>query len=397
MRPGREPLLTRPFLLCAAANLFQGLAFNLYLHLPGFLHELGADEVAIGAITSVTAIASIAARPSVGRAMDARGRRRVVLTGGLVNVLACALYPSVDAIGPWVVAVRILHGLAEALLFTSLFTLAADWVPASRRTEGLALFGVSAMAPISLGGLLGDALLARLDYDALFGASVGFALVSLALSWPLRDRPRARAADEPPSRGFRATLREPDLAPLWLVGTVFSIVLSAVFVFIKTFVMETGIGSVGLFFSAYSLAALGLRLGFGWLPDRVGPKRVLFPALGALALGLFSIARADDARELAAAGVLAGLGHGMTFPILFGLVVSRARESDRGAALSIFTALFDMGVLVGGPAFGAAIRVAGYSAMFALAGGLLVLGALGFAWLDRRSPGASAVPPPPLR
>ena len=93
-----------------------------------------------------------------------------------------------------------------------------------------------------------------------------------------------------------------ELGPLWLLGTVFSIVLTAFFVFIKRFVDETGIGSVGLFFSAYTGAALALRIFLGWLPDRVGPKRVLGPALVALTLGFAVMTGAADGAQPAARG-----------------------------------------------------------------------------------------------
>ena len=194
----REPLLTRPFVLCSVANFAQGLAFNLFLHFPGFLKELGAGEVQIGLIAGLTAVASIAARPPLGRSMDLRGRRGVILLGNALNVAVCALYLTVTAIGPWIYVVRILHGLAEAMLFTSLFTYAADCVPASRRTEGLALFGVSGMLPISFSGLLGDAVLARSGYSELFLAALGFAALALLFSLPLRDRPLGGESEEPP-------------------------------------------------------------------------------------------------------------------------------------------------------------------------------------------------------
>ncbi len=378
----REPLLTRPFVLCSVANFAQGLAFNLFLHFPGFLKELGAGEVQIGLIAALTAVASIAARPALGRSMDLRGRRGVILLGNALNVLVCGLYLTVTAIGPWIYVVRILHGLAEAMLFTSLFTYAADCVPASRRTEGLALFGVSGMLPISFSGLLGDAVLARSGYSELFLAALGFAALALLFSLPLRDRPLGGESEEPP-RGVAAAAAQANLLPLWWIGTVFALALAAVFIFVKTFVMETGVGSVGFFFTAYAAAAIALRIFLGWLPDRVGPKRVLFPALASLAAGFFTLAFAQDAGDVAAAGVLCGLGHGFVFPILFGLVVGRAREVERGAAMSIFTALFDVGVLVGGPVLGLVIRLAGYPAMFVTAALIVCAGAVVFAFWDR--------------
>ena len=147
-----ERLWTRAFILCFVANLLQGVAFNLFLHYPGFLHEIGARDAQIGFITSLTAIAAIGMRPPIGRAMDRRGRRIVILWGGAINCIAILGYVAVDSIGPLLYAVRILHGIAEAMLFSAFFTYAADHVPAANRTQGLALFGVSGMLPISLGG-----------------------------------------------------------------------------------------------------------------------------------------------------------------------------------------------------------------------------------------------------
>ncbi|HYB13018.1 MAG TPA: MFS transporter [Myxococcota bacterium] len=379
-----DRLLTRSLALCATANFLQALCFNLYLHLPGFLRGLGADEVMIGLLSGLTAVAAIAARPPVGRVMDSRGRRGVILAGGVLNTAVCSLYLGVGAIGPWLVGVRILHGLAEAMLFSALFTLAADLVPASRRTEGLALFGVSGILPISLGGLLGDWILARASYAALFATSSAFAALSLLFSLPLRDRPRPPHHETAPSRGFGAAAAQHDLLPLWFIGSVFATALSAVFTFVTTFVLTTGIGSVGLFFSFYSGAAVFLRLFLGWLPERVGPKAVLFPALALLCAGLLALAAATRTRDVALAGVLCGLGHGFTFPILSGLVVKRARDAERGAALSLFTALFDLGVLIGGPAFGAVIRAGGYPTAYAAAAGVVFLGAASFAAWDAR-------------
>ena len=380
----RERLFTAPFVLCFFANLLQGIAFSLFIHFPGFLKQLGATETVIGAMTGVTALVAIAVRPRVGTLMDTRGRRSVILFGNVLNVLVLALYSTVSAIGPWIVLVRVLHGLAEALLFTSLFTYAADRVPEHRLTEGLALFGVSGMLPISLGGVLGDAILARAGYDLLFSVAWGFAVAALLLSLPLRDRVRGASEEQQDApRGFRACLLQRDLIPLWWITTIFSVGLAAMFTFVKTFVMDTQIGSVGGFFSAYTAIALVLRVFLGWLPDRFGPKRTLFPALATFALGFLLLASAESARDVLIAGVLCGAGHGFTFPILFGLVVKRSRTADRGSAMAIYTGLFDVGLLIGGPTLGALIDVGGHAAMFLSAGVAMAFGLVSFAVWDR--------------
>ena len=381
-RRSDERLLTGPFLLSSAANFLQSLAFNLYLHLPGYLKDLGADEVRIGLVFSLTAATAIGSRPWVGRIMDAEGRRVVILTGGVLNVIVCGLYLTVHDLGPWLYVVRIAHGIGEAMLFAALFTHAADLVPPARRTEGIALYGVSGLLPISLGGLLGDVILTHGGYSRLFQTSMVFAAASLALSLPLRDARPPRG--DVPARSFVASVMDRRLLPLWFIGFIFAAAITATFTFLKTFVMTTGVGSVGLFFSAYSGAGVLLRLLFGWVPERVGPKRALFPALGMLAAGFVLLAFATNSAMIFVAGTLSGLGHGFTFPILSGLVVTRARDAERGAAMSLFTALFDGGVLIGGPVFGLVIRSAGYPAAFLTAAAVTLGGALVFAVWDRR-------------
>jgi predicted MFS family arabinose efflux permease len=377
----REPLVTATLGLAFAANFLQGTAFNLFLNLPGFLSDLGASKTQIGAIWGLTAAAAIVSRPPVGRIMDLRGRRIVLLLGGALNLIVCILYLSVEAIGPWVATIRVLHGVAEAMLFSGLFTFAADRIPVSRRTEGIAIFGISGLLPISVGAALGEGIERSLGYDTLFLAAAALAALSLLLSLPLRDAPADPDAEPP--RGFVAALQQPDLRPLWLATGVFATALAAPFTFMKPFVAEAGVGSMAIFFNAYSISGVLLRLLASGLPDRIGPKRALLPAMTMLMLGFWMLVGASSDRHVLAAGVACGLGHGLTFPILMGLVVSRARDADRGAAMATFTALFDVGMLVGGPLFGGLIDARGYAAAFAAGGVLLGAGALGFGWLDR--------------
>jgi len=236
-----------------------------------------------------------------------------------------------------------------------------------------------------LGASLGDEILARADYQALFLASLGFAVAALLLSLPLRDVHRRPGVEAEPSRGFRAALTQRDLLPLWWIGGIFAIALASVFTFLKRYVDETGYGTVGAFFNAYTAVALALRVFFGWLPDRVGPLRVLLPALACLATAFVLLALADGPLEVVVAGLLFGAGHGFTFPILFGIVVTRARDADRGSAMGILTGLFDLGVVLGGPLFGSIITVFGFSAAFATAGAIVVAGTFVFVGWDARS------------
>jgi MFS family permease len=377
----REPLITPAFLLLATAHFAHALSFYLYLHLPAFLSGLGGTELFVGVLYGAMSGTAILARPFLGRVMDRRGRRPIMLAGGALGALACTGYLLVSSLGPLVWIVRIAHGLAEAMLFASLFALATDIVPASRRIEGIGLFGVSGMLPMAVGGWLGDRVLAFGGYDALFGASIGLSVLGLALSLPVAEPPRAEG--EPP-RGLAAALVDRALVPLWLGGLCFASALSAHFTFLKTYLLPTPALSVSGFFSTYALTAVALRIFAGRLPERLGPRRVLAASLVLLAGGLALLALPPGETSLLAAGLLAGAGHGYAFPVLLGLVVSRARPTERGAALALYTALFDSGTLLGGPLFGAIAERVSYAAMFLTASAMVLVGLAIFAVMDRR-------------
>ena len=382
----RDPIVTKDFALVFAANALQGLSFFLFIHLPRFLTDIGADEVEIGLIIGVTAIAAIASRPTIGRVMDTRGRRPVIIAGGVVNVIAILLYLTVSSLGPWLYTVRILHGVAEGMMFTALFTYGADIVPASRRTEGLALFGVSGFIPMALGGVVGDLILEWRGFDELFYTAATFGVLAWVLGIALPERaPHIDHAMK--GAGFFSAVRQRDLLPIWWITAIFSLALTPYFIFLRTFVDEMGFGSVGAFFLAYSATAIVLRLFFAWVPERVGEKRVMFPAFVSLGLGFLTLAMAESSTAVVVAGLLTGAGHGYTFPILFGFTVKRAPVADRGSALAFFTALFDVGILVGGPVLGLIINLYGYPAMYRATAVILAAGVISYALWDRKHDG----------
>ena len=361
----RPSLLSLPFALGFVANFLHSLAFYSYLHLPGLLRGWDATELTIGFVMGTASAAGIVCRPWVGQAVDRRGRKIVVVVGGLLHLGVTLAYLTFDTIGPWLLTIRLAHGVAIAMLFTVLFTIAADVAPESRRTEGIAIFGLSGILPMSVAGLVGDAILARGSYQDLFTVVVCTTAAATAVGMLLPESRRPTSGRV--QRSFAAVVMLRTLRPLWLVGVGFALAIAAYFTFVKTFVLDEQVGSVGGFFTAYTAAAVVLRLLFGWVPDRIGARRALVPSMLAVAGGLVLLANAGSDTDVLVAGVLTGTGHAWVFPIASALVVQRAAAEDRGAALAMFTALFDIGLLVGGPMYGAILQSTDYATMFTVA------------------------------
>lgn len=377
----REPVVSAQFSLAFVSFLMFGITAALFFHLPAFLQDLGAKEVTIGAILGAGSVGSLATRGLIGRALDNVGRKPLIVAGHVVNVGAILLHLTITAIDPWVYVVTLLLMLAQALLFTSIITFSSDVVPAGRRAEGLALFGVSGQAPLAIGGVMGDIILSRGGFTELFLIAAGIGFVGLIAALPLIDQMPTR---ERASQGsVRLAIKARRLRPLWLISLVFAITLTSFVTFLKTYVADVGYGTVGAFFAAYSTTAIILRVAGNRVLGVVSNERILRSSVVAMALGTALLAQAKGPAWIVAAGVAAGAGHGYLFPVLNAAVVDRAPDRDRGSALSVFVAFFPLGVIVGGPLLGWLIEAFGYPTMYWLVSVMLVSAATVFGPLDR--------------
>lgn len=146
----RPPLVTKSFLLLVLGHFLQGLGWSSMLLLPLYLDHLHASRAEVGAIMAMASVGGLTARPLVAWALDRVGRRPTLLAGTALMSLGMVLLALATDVGPLVYGVRLLFGLGQGAVFTGYFTVAADLVPEARRTEGLALFGLSGLVPLAI-------------------------------------------------------------------------------------------------------------------------------------------------------------------------------------------------------------------------------------------------------
>jgi predicted MFS family arabinose efflux permease len=250
------------------------------------------------------------------------------------------------------------------------------------------------MVATAIGPQIGDTLVASHGYT---GAFLGIAstevalLVALFTMRAIENRP-----DVATPGGSLALLRYRPLVPVWLLMGGFGLGFGSVINFMRTFVDDAGIGQVGPYFMSYSVAAIVTRVGLSSLPERVGERKVLIPAIGMYATGFALLSITATSTMLWAAAAVAGIGHAFMFPIMSSLVVERAPGDRRANAMSLFTAMFDFGPLVGAPVIGLAVERTGYGpSWLGLGIAIAIVGAI-FVFLERRAAGASSPRPQPI-
>jgi MFS family permease len=364
-----------------AAALLQEVSFVLMVHFPGYLEGLGITESLIGVLYASAAVVALAFRPALGRILDLTHRRTVLLVTGLINASVVLALAATVAWGPLLWGLFLVQRVMQIALFTTMLTYGADSLPIEHRTQGLALFGLSGLFPIALGGVAGDLVIESFGFGALFVLASAASVSAWLLVWRL---PLLPILGRQPRRGFWAALAQRNLLPLWWITLFFSIGLETLFTFTRTYVADRGVGSTGLFFGVYGLAAAAMRIVGGRYYDRIPQRPLVVGALVAYGLGLALLAVAGSEPVLVGAAVAGGAAHGVVFPILASQVVNRARTAERGSAMSIFTSIFDIALLMAAPVVGLLIDGFSYRLAFGAVSLALGGGAVVYALWDRR-------------
>lgn len=364
-----------------AAALLQELSFFLLIHLPGYLSGLGATEGLIGVLYAAGAVVSLVFRPWLGRILDLAHRRTVILVAAVVNVGVILALATTTVWGAYLWALFLIQRTTQIALFTSMLTYGADSIPLERRTQGLAILGLSGLVPIAIGGYAGDVLIANLGFDGLFLAAAGVSFASWLMVWTL---PVLPVRGRQPRRSFWAALAQRSLLPLWFVTLLFSVGLESLFTFTRTFVDDRGVGTAGLFFATYGIVAAITRIAGGQLYHRIPHRPLLTGSIAAYGLGLGFLALAQAIPLFVLAAVVTGTAHGAAFPLLSSDVVNRARINERGSAMATFTSIFDIALLAGAPVVGFLIDGFDYLVAFGVAGVAVISGSLVYWLWDRR-------------
>lgn len=370
-----------------AAALLQEMPFSLMIHLPGYLTDLGATESLIGVLYAASAALSLALRPLMGRVLDLARRRTVILVGGILNIGIVLLLTTTSVWGPYLWVLFLAWRAVQITLFTAMLTYAADSVPLERRTEGLAIFGLSGLIPIAIGGYVGDVVIDGLGFDGLFVVAASIAVASWAIVWTL---PLLPIRGRQPRRSFWAALAQKNMLPLWFISLLFAIGIESLFTFTRTYVDDRQIGTAGVFFAVYGASAAITRILGGPLYDRLPHRPLLVSSIGVFGGGLGVMALAGSEPWLYLAAVVMGTAHGASFPLLSSEVVNRARVAERGSAMVVFTSLFDIALLFGAPAVGFLIDGFDYLVAFFVAGAAIIVGSLFYGTWDRRLTATSA-------
>ena len=376
-RPSRTAL-PRDFWLVTAANFVFFLNFASFFLLPIHLKAAGLTEERVGFVMGTAGFAGLCVLPFLGVLLDKVNRRGFVTAGAVMMALASSAYIAVPPGSAVIYLLRVVQGVSFTSAFVTASTLAADLAPIERRGQALGIFGISTLLTHAIAPALGEVVARRFGFPVLFGAAATLGLAAAGLTLAMRV-PRDTTPHVVAPRG-RPIHHEPVLwlatAAMVACGMGFGTVLT----FVPTFVHAIGVEQVAPFFLSYTFAAVGVRIGFGGLSDRIGRRRVLLPSLATLAVAIVALGMVGTVAGLVAVGLLFGAGQGMTYPTANALMVDLADRGNLGRVQTLFAGAFSVGVAASAFIFGGIIERFGYPTAFTAAGACVVV-AVALVWV----------------
>lgn len=398
---GSQKIMTGRFVLAWSANFFQGLVFYALITTMALYaaQSFAASDAAAGFAASAFLVGATVARLMAGYLVDVVGRHRVLLIATALTVLVSLAYAPVHS-WFWLVVVRIVHGACFAVASTAAMATAQAGIPAARRAEGTGYLALGTTLSTAVGPAAGLALFNAGHVDWLFWAVTGVNLLSFLFALPLgepravRDAGAVIDAVPAPRQRYRITdVMHPAVAPIGAFMLLVGLAYSGVMTYMNGYAAQAGFTTgASFFFLAYALVMFIMRLFLGQVQDRKGDNVVVALGIVAFIAGLLTLAAANSDAMVVAAGALCGAGFGSLMPAAQAIAVRLVPAHRIGTGISTLLLLTDIGVGLGPVALGVVIPLTGYSMMYVLLAGVVVLAAGLYSVVHGRRLGRVPVP-----
>lgn len=344
---------------------FLGIGTVLPLLAPHVRHDLGGSDQTVGLVIGTFSVIALGSRFISGPLADGKGRKIAFLTG----LASCAL-AGVAYLLPFGVAGaylgRGLQGFGEACLYTG----AAAWVVESagvhRSGQALGYLSSGIWGGISAGPAVGQ-WLGTFERAALCQTIFAIAAFVILSRVPEDYTPRTRI-------GRRVWLPKLLIPPGIAVGFV-NVHYPVVAGFLILHLSQYGDAGPAAF-SAYAGMILLSRFFLGGLPDRFHPAITYYGGIGAMAVGLLLIASGPPTPVAIGAAALLGFGFSFPWSSVASRVMRETAQEDRGSAVGVLSAFYDLFVGLSSFAAGAVAQRFGYPAAFYMAAAALAFAAV---------------------
>ena len=354
-------MFTRDFILGFFAFFFFLTANqSLTPTLPIYLTKLGSNEREIGLLIGILAVAALASRFFVGRALLEYREKTVMMVGALLSVVTFLALMIFHPFWPFLI-IRFLQGIAIACMDTAAFAAIISVIPLAYRARALGYFMLAPSLALALAAPFGMFIINQYNFPVLFLSGAGLALCALFLSWKVGKKEIAIPDKIAPSHSA-SFINLKIVAPA-LTSFLQLFVWGSVSAFFPLYAIQCGVTNPGLFFTAMAIMMVAGRLFGGRIMDTCNKEKLIVTFLPSVVVVLIVLSLSKTLPMFIFVGAFWGIGAAFFVPMSMAYALEYSGSSD-GAAVGTFRAISDLGLGLGPVVTGIIIPFTGYPVMF---------------------------------
>ncbi len=353
--------------------VFTNIAF-FYLY-PLALDAMGSGHHMIGLVMGLFSVAAVLSRPFLGKLVALKGEFRIIFLGMAVSLVASLCYNLITAFGPGMLLTRVIHGIGFSAFISGGFSLAAKAFHPEKRAEAFGVLGASLMAAVALAPILGEFLIRKWGFHALYMAAAASIILAWFAAFMAVTLPSPSLQKNEKSHvKYLPHLKNRSFLFLLISTLIFAHCQSTVPNFLALIATGKGVSSGPFFFVSYSVAILVL-LTMGKLIDRCGLLLFLRLPYPLFALGILLIPGMIKSSFFLLPALLYGIGMGLLFTTHNALAAGHGSKDQKPVIMSIFTTVYDTGFITGAVVSGWFAHLTSLNILFVACG---ILGFIGF-------------------
>ncbi|MDR2665378.1 MAG: MFS transporter [Oscillospiraceae bacterium] len=326
---------------------------------------LGAGDHLTGLLTGMFYGVALAIRPVAGP-VTARAEKRTLLIavfaiGGIAN-LGYAVFQTI----PLFVLFRFLTGIQYGFVGSLIMTLAGDSLPPEKMASGMGVYGVGAAIGTAVAPTVGIRLLnlgtaaagERFGFKLAFlfaSAMMFLSVIPSVILLPERKTDKSRESTGPWYSNILSPRVLPPASVMFLLIISFSLYNVYMVQFAQEqFVKERDIEGISTFFLVMAGTLMLSRPLSGWLTDKYGVVKTMYPGMAVFALSFVIVAFSKSLATVLIGAAVAALGYGTTQPAVQAMCLQSVPRARSAVASNTAYIGMDLG-LFAGPLYGSFI------------------------------------------
>ncbi|HDY9432680.1 TPA: MFS transporter [Staphylococcus argenteus] len=353
----KAPIFTKSFTINFIVNFIVYLCMYLLLVvIAGYSKQtFHASDSLAGLVVGLFIVGSLIGRFGTGKFVNQIGPKRL-LSIGLVALILTQLLYFVDGSLAFLIFVRLINGIATAIVTTATGTIAAYVTPVNRKSEGISLFSLSLVLGTAIGPFLGMLLITKYSINLLFIICAALGVLGLIISlfikvdFDMSESKTNHNMIEKRTFSIHQFIAK-EAIPMAIVMLLIGVTYASILTYLQAFAIERQlVTAASYFFICYAIASLVTRPIAGRLMDDKNENVIVYPAFIMLFLSFVCLIISHQSWLILIAGACLGLGYGNLSSAMQSIAIKVSPPIKYGIATSTFYVGLDAGVGFG-PSF----------------------------------------------